>query len=110
MTSFSVPDQFTFIKYMGVWGRKCITKKPFRCIIDKKIKNAYNLNQIQIDDFGKDKGQYYLKIDKSKKYTAWLVQEIMKYKEDIFIYTQNYYRAFMREKEISDYPVFFIKD
>ena len=68
------------------------------------------MNQIQIDDFCKDKGQYYLKIDKSKKYTALLVQEIMKYKEEIFIYTQNYYRAFMREKEISDYPVFFIKD
>lgn len=86
----------------------CDLVEPFRCIVDKQIKNACNLNQIKKEDFDVKKGQYFLKHEKSKEYTRWLLQAIIDYKEDIFLYVQGYYRAFIREKDISDYPVFII--
>ena len=86
----------------------CDLVEPFRCIVDKQIKNAYNLNQIKTDDFEFKNGQYFLKYKKSKDYTRLLLQAIVEYKEDIFLYTQGYYRAFIREKAINDYPVFLI--
>lgn len=83
----------------------CDIVEPFRCIVDKQIKNAYNLNRIKTDDFDLKKGQYFLKSARSKEYTRWLMQGIIEYKEDIFLYAQSYYRAFIREKAINDYPL-----
>lgn len=106
-------DVYKGVYHQAFYQRKslvCDLVEPFRCIIDRKVKNAYGLGQIQDKDFTESKGQFFLNIDQNKKYTAWIVQEIMKYKEEIFLYTQQYYRAFMRNKPISDYPVFRIKD
>ena len=106
-------DVYKGVYHQCFYQRKslvCDLVEPFRCIIDRKIKNAYNLGQIKKEDFKEYKGQYFLDFAKSKKYTTWLVQEIMKYKEEIFLYTQSYYRAFMRQKDISEYPVFLIKE
>lgn len=86
----------------------CDIVEPFRCIVDKQIKNAYNLNQINREDFEQKRGQYFLKHAKSRDYTRWLLQSIIEYKEDIFLYTQSYYRAFIRRKTIEDYPLFLI--
>lgn len=86
----------------------CDIVEPFRCIVDKQIRNAYNLGQIKMDDFTLQKGQYALKYAKSKEYTRWLLQALIEYKEDIFLYTQSYYRAFIRQKQIDAYPVFII--
>jgi len=106
-------DVYKGVYHQSFFQRKslvCDLVEPFRCIIDRKVKNAHNLGQIKEEDFMEYKGQFSLKIDKSKKYTSWLVQEIMKYKEEIFLYTQNYYRAFMREKKICEYPIFLIRE
>lgn len=86
----------------------CDIVEPFRCIVDKQIRNAYNLGQIKNDDFLLQKGQYSLKYTKSKEYTRWLLQALVEYKEDVFLYTQQYYRAFMRRKPIDAFPVFMI--
>lgn len=86
----------------------CDLVEPFRCIVDKEIRNAHNLGQIKNDDFELHKGQYALKYTKSKDYTRWLLQGLIEYKEDIFLYTQSYYRAFIRQKPIDEYPVFII--
>ena len=86
----------------------CDIVEPFRCIVDKQIKNAYNLNQIKKDDFEMRKNQCFLKYEKNREYTRWLLQAILEYKEDIFLYVQGYYRAFIREKAINEYPIFFI--
>jgi CRISPR-associated protein Cas1 len=86
----------------------CDIVEPFRCIVDKQIKTAYNLNQIKKDDFDIRKGQYFLKYAKSKEYTRWILHAIIEFKEDMFLYTQNYYRAFIRDKSINDYPIFVI--
>lgn len=38
--------------------------------------------------------------------TQILFAAILEYKEDIFIYIRDYYRAVMKEKTIDEYPVF----
>ncbi|MDF3820551.1 type V CRISPR-associated endonuclease Cas1 [Leptospira sp. 96542] len=102
-------DIFKGVYHQNFYQRKslvCDLVEPFRCIIDRRIKTAYGLNQIQEKDFTHTKGQWFLKIDQNKKYSQWIVSEILKYKEPIFQYVQEYYRAFMRNKPIEEYPVF----
>jgi CRISP-associated protein Cas1 len=106
-------DIYRGVYHQNYYQRKslvCDLVEPFRCIIDKKIKNAYGLGQVDEKDFNVYKGAYSLRIDKNKKYTALLVQDILKHKEDIFLYVQDYYRAFMRNKPIEEFPVFRIKE
>ncbi|OQA96850.1 MAG: CRISPR-associated endonuclease Cas1 [Spirochaetes bacterium ADurb.Bin218] len=106
-------DVFRGVYHRSFYQRKslvCDLVEPFRCIIDNKIRKSYNLGQIKKDDFLNIKGQYILRIDKNKEYTGWLLKELVKYKEDIFLYVQKYYRCFMRGKDISEYPEFLIKE
>ncbi|MBI5683280.1 MAG: type V CRISPR-associated endonuclease Cas1 [Deltaproteobacteria bacterium] len=109
---------YGFDLYQGVYHRSfyqrkslvCDIVEPFRCVIDKQIKRAYGLKQMQKDDFREQKGQYFLKIEKNKDYTRWLIQSLLEHKEDMFSYVQEYYRCFMRRKPIEHYPVFKIKE
>jgi len=109
---------YGFDVYRGIYHRNfyqrkslvCDIVEPFRCIIDKKVRNAYNLGQIKSEDFTQYRGRYLLNIDKNKQYTGWILEEIMKYKKDMFLYVQKYYRAFMRDKPITQYPEFIIKE
>ena len=48
----------------------CDIIEPFRCIIDERIRKAYNLKQIDADDFGIRDGMYFLKYNCQKKYAA----------------------------------------
>jgi CRISPR-associated protein Cas1 len=105
---------YGFDIYQGVYHKNfyqrkslvCDLVEPFRCIIDKAVKNAYNLKQIKEEDFGQKQNQYFLKIDKNKYYSKLILESILERKEDIFTYVQEYYRAFMRSKPIQDFPVF----
>ncbi len=105
---------YGFDIYQGVYHKLfyqrksliCDLVEPFRCIVDKQIKKAYNLGQIKAEDFIYKNGQYKLSYKKSKEYTGWLLTVILENKSDIFIYCQSYYRAFMRKKTISKYPFF----
>lgn len=106
-------DVYKGVYHQTFYQRKslvCDLVEPFRCIIDKKIINGFNLNQIKEEDFTESKGQYLLKIDQSKKYISLFLKELMSYKEEIFVYTQSYYRAFMRNKPIHENPIFRIKE
>ncbi|HRP68202.1 MAG TPA: type V CRISPR-associated endonuclease Cas1 [Turneriella sp.] len=84
----------------------CDIVEPFRCIVDRQVRKAYKLKQFQFEDFEERKGQYFLKIEKNKEYTRWLVQGLLEHKEAIFLYTQDFYRSFMKNRPISEYPVF----
>lgn len=84
----------------------CDIIEPFRCIIDKRIKTGYNLKQINEEDFYEKAGQFYVKKDFSKKYAQFFLKEILNYKEEIFLYIQQYYRALMKEKKIEEFPLF----
>jgi len=114
----SMLNLYGFDLYQGVYHRcfyqrkslVCDLVEPFRCIIDKEIKCAYGLKRMQEDDFRQQNGQYFLKIEKNKDYTRWLMQSILEQKENIFSYVQEYYRCFMRSKPIAEYPLFHIKE
>lgn len=114
----SMLNLYGFDLYQGVYHRcfyqrkslVCDIVEPFRCIVDKQIKRAYGLKQLQVGDFRVQNGQYFLKIEKNKDYTRWLMQSILEHKEDIFSYVQEFYRCFIREKPIEQYPVFKIKE
>jgi len=102
-------DIYKGVYHTNFYQRKslvCDIVEPFRCIIDRRVKSAYGLKQIQEKDFTHSKGQWFLNIDQNKKYSQWIVKEILNYKEPIFQYIQEYYRAFMRNKPIEDFPMF----
>ena len=86
----------------------CDIIEPFRCIIDLRLRKSYNLKQISFDDFGFSNGQYFVKREFNRKYSQLFLKEILLHKEEIFLYVQSYYRAFIREKPLEDYPNFFI--
>ncbi len=105
-------DIYRGVYHQNYYQRKsliCDLVEPFRCIIDKRIKHAYSLGQAKDEDFVESRGFYSLSFEKQKSYTSWLLQGILKHKEDIFLYVQDYYRAFMREKPIEQYPIFRIQ-
>jgi len=110
----SLLDLYGFDKYKGVYHKVFYQRKslvcdiiePFRCIIDKQIVKAFNLQQVKEDDFDEIKGQYRLKFQKNKDVQKIFVPVILDRKEEIFLYVQSYYRAFMRSKSIEDYPFF----
>lgn len=84
----------------------CDLVEPFRPIIDYRIRKAHNLGQIKEDDFYVYQKQYRLKIPSSPAYSNWILQELLNHKQEIFLYIQGFYRAFMRSKPINEYPFF----
>lgn len=114
----SMLNLYGFDLYQGVYHRcfyqrkslVCDIVEPFRCIVDKQIKRAHGLKQLQKNDFRVQNGRYFLKTEKNKDYTKWLMQSILEHKDDFFSYVQEYYRCFMRQKAIEHYPIFKIKE
>jgi CRISPR-associated protein Cas1 len=105
---------YGFDIYQGVYHKNfyqrkslvCDLVEPFRCIIDRQVKKAYGLKQIKEEDFGKRQNQYFLKIDKNKIYSKWILESILERKEEMFLFVQAYYRCFMKNKPPENYPVF----
>ena len=88
----------------------CDIIEPFRCIIDKKIKNGFNLKQINEEDFDVKNSQYFVKREFNKKYSQFFLKEILKHKEEIFLYVQQYYRSVMKGRDVKDFPDFSLED
>lgn len=111
-------EMYGFDVYVGIlhtefFQRKslvCDLEEPFRVIIDEAIIKALNLGQINEKDFWHNQNQYILPWKYSKKYVGIIVENLLSYKNEIFIYLQNYYRAFMRDKTIDEFPVFHLED
>jgi CRISPR-associated protein Cas1 len=109
---------YGFDIYQGVYHRNfymrkslvCDLVEPFRCIVDRHIKKAFNLRQINEDHFKMVHGRYILSIEHNKAYAKWIMSGILEHKLDIFNYVQAYYRSFMREKAATDYPQFLINE
>lgn len=108
---------YGFDTYYGVMHRcfymrkslVCDIIEPFRVIIDKQIKKSISLRQFKEEDFIKRKGRIELKWEKSSDYIAILLNSILEYKIDIFIFVRDYYRAFMKGSEINSFPKFIYK-
>lgn len=107
-------EMYGFDVYVGIlhtqfFHRKslvCDIEEPFRPIIDAALLKAMNLGQINEKDFWKNQEQFILPWKNSAPYIEIFIKAIMEYKNEIFIYIQSYYRAFMREKKIEEYPFF----
>ena len=111
-------EMYGFDVYVGIlhtqfFHRKslvCDLEESFRPIIDAVILKSLNLGQVCEADFWKNQNQYILPWKNSKKYVTLILEAIMQYKNEIFIYMQSYYRAFMRDKPASEFPVFDMLD
>lgn len=100
-------DIYKGILHQNFYQRKslvCDIVEPFRVLIDKCIKNAYNLQQIKEEDFINKNGQYILEYKKSKHYTSFILQNVLAHKTEIFIYVQSFYRWIIKENPISEFP------
>jgi len=107
---------FGFDPYRGVyhqlWFKRkslvCDLMEPFRCLIDQRVRKAFNTSQCKNEDFDLRKNEYLLKHNKNAEYIKMFYNTLVERKNDIFIYMQKYYRAFMQRKESSCYPQFLI--
>ena len=105
---------FGFDIYVGVYHRMwykrkslvCDIVEPFRPIIDKAIRIAWNRNQFSNSDFTLIKGEYRLKYEKNYDYCSVFFNALIPYKKEIFKYIQSYYKCFMGKKSILCYPLF----
>lgn len=82
----------------------CDIIEPFRCIIDRRLRKAYNLKQIDPEDFFIQEGQYQLAWQSQSKYIRLFFKDILAEKENIFLFCQAYYRWFMRDKSVEFFP------
>lgn len=105
---------FGFDLYIGVYHRLWFKRKslicdliePFRCIVDAQVRKSFHLGQFKTSDFLIVKNEYVLKHEKSSDYYRVFFDALIIHKSDIFKYIQCYYRCFMRQKEVDEYPQF----
>lgn len=105
---------FGFDPYVGVhhrlWFKRksliCDLMEPFRCIVDHTVRTAYNRGQFGSEDFDLHKGEFRLKLNKNSEYSRVFFDAFIPYKMNIFNYIRTYYRCFMQEKPINEYPKF----
>lgn len=105
---------FGFDLYVGVYHRMwfkrkslvCDIMEPFRPIIDKTIRSAWNRKQFSERDFDIRKGEYVLKRKKNSDYCHVFFDAMIPYKVSVFKYIQSYYRCFMGCKSEVYYPSF----
>lgn len=93
MISFFVRLPYIFINYMEART------------LDYDIRKAVNLGQCKIDDFEQFDQRWVLKYKKNPDYIQFLMNSILEYKDDIFLYIQKYYRFFMKDRA-GEVPVF----
>lgn len=82
----------------------CDMVEPFRPIVDYKLRKMINLNQIDNYKYIIINNQYQLNWQESTKFVSAILEEILKYKICIFRFIQQYYRWFMKDKDICDFP------
>lgn len=102
-------DLYVGVLHQEFYQRKslvCDLVEPFRPLIDQRIRKAYQLKQIHPDDFYFSKNRYSIIGKKAQPYLSFLVNSILDKKDELFLYIQKYYRSFMRNKKIEEYPWF----
>ena len=107
---------YGFDVYKGVYHKEFYQRKslvcdliePFRSLIDYRIRKAYKLNQVKKDDFTVSQGQYRVFGKKALPYLGFFIEELILNKAAIFKYVQSYYRSFIKDREINQYPYFVV--
>lgn len=106
-------DLFCGVHHTFFYQRKslvCDIVEPFRCIIDRRIRKAYNLKQIDPEDFFLKDNQWNLAYKEQDKYTRLFLKDILAEKQKIFLFCQSYYRWFIRDKPMEQFPVYRIEE
>ena len=106
---------YGFDEYYGVlhtcfYMRKsliCDLMEPFRPIVDYATRKAIALKQIKMEDFTVKNARYLLGWKQSAIYTKIYLTALLVYKNEIFIYIRDYYRAFMKNLDEKDFPMFY---
>ncbi len=110
----SILRVYGFDTYKGIYHQlffqrkslACDMMEPFRCIIEKALFKMHTLGQFDKKDFGYKQGQYYLSYKNSGKYAKIFLQEILRYKMDIYHYIRNYYYLILNEEgEVKDFVI-----
>ena len=109
---------YGFDIYKGVYHKDFYQRKslvcdliePFRPIIDYRIRKAYKLGQINRKDFMISQKQYRIFGKKALPYLAFLIEELIENKEEMFKYVQLYYRNFIKNNHTDNYPYFLISE
>lgn len=112
----SLLQLYGFDTYKGIYHKlffqrkslSCDVMEPFRCIIDKALLKAYNLNQIDQKDFEFRNGKFNLSYQKSNKYSFIFMQAIMDYKTEMYTYTRGFYSHLMNPDK-NPFPEFKVK-
>jgi CRISPR-associated endonuclease Cas1 len=110
----SMTRLFGFDPYMGVyhqlWFRRksliCDLMEPFRCIIDHQIHKSLKYGTFKSEHFELLRNAYYLKSEYRKIYTEVFFRAIIEHKNEIYKFIQQYYRCFMSDRPINQYPRF----
>ena len=107
---------YGFDTYYGVFHKcfymrkslVCDLMEPIRPVVDYQVRKSINLGQCKENDFEVINNRWCLKYKSNPKYIQFLMNAILEYKDDIFLYIQQYYRFFMKRKSVSEIPVFII--
>jgi CRISPR-associated endonuclease Cas1 len=107
---------FGFDPYKGVyhqlWFKRksliCDLIEPFRCLIDRQVRKAFNTKQCKTEDFNLIKNEYILKREKNSDYTKMFYDVLIEQKADIFSYVRQFYRCFMQQNHLLKYPQFLV--
>lgn len=106
-------DPYCGVHHTFFYQRKslvCDMVEPFRCIIDRRIRKAYNLKQIDPNDFFLKDNEWNLTYKEQEKYIRLFFKDILEEKQKMFIFFQSYYRWFLRDKPMEQFPVYQIKE
>jgi len=110
----SILRLYGFDTYKGIYHQlffqrkslSCDMMEPFRCIIDKALVKMHTLKQFDIKDFSQKKGQYYLSYKHSGKYAKIFIEEILRYKMEIYNYIRDHYYLILNDEgEVKDFII-----
>jgi len=102
-------DPYCGVHHTFFYQRKslvCDMVEPFRCIIDRRIRKAHNLRQIDESDFFVKDGEWNLAYKEQEKYIRLFFKDILEEKQKLFLFVQTYYRWFVRDKPMEQFPVY----
>ena len=107
---------YGFDTYYGVFHKcfymrkslVCDLMEPIRPVVDYQVRKSINLGQCKENELEVINNRWFLKYKSNPQYIQFLMNAILEYKDDIFLYIQQYYRFFMKRKSVSEIPVFII--
>ncbi len=105
-------DVYRGVLHTDFYMRKslvCDLMEPFRPIIDWRVRKGINLGQFNKEDFTLIGHQWQLEYKKANLYSMIFLEDLLENKDSIFLYLRGYYRAFMKGKNASEFPIFDMK-